>query len=97
MKYTVHRFPVQVNRDFNHDLGINLSAEELSRDKVQQGPDESLLKAHPPPNNRTVKGKSSLLPAISTFGYQILRYPHLLSFVGLLQNSKKENLFSLEA
>ncbi|KAF8391293.1 hypothetical protein HHK36_023595 [Tetracentron sinense] len=29
-----------------------------------------------PPHIRTVKGKSSLLLAISTFGYQILRYPH---------------------
>lgn len=124
VKHTVPRFSVQVNGDFNHDLVINLSAEELLRDIVQQvvllihqtshihtsscqeyktcgtlegqsemvnhsldhgsadannslkqGPDESLLKAHPP-TNRTVKGKSSLLLAISSFGYQILRYPH---------------------
>ncbi|KDP45855.1 hypothetical protein JCGZ_15299 [Jatropha curcas] len=33
-------------------------------------------KVIPPPNNRSLKGKSSLLLAISTFGYQILRYPH---------------------
>ncbi|XP_043698853.1 uncharacterized protein LOC122649680 [Telopea speciosissima] len=29
-----------------------------------------------PPNNRILKGKSSLLFAISSFGFQILRYPH---------------------
>ncbi|KAJ9153551.1 hypothetical protein P3X46_026978 [Hevea brasiliensis] len=34
------------------------------------------LKVPPPPNNRSLKGKSSLLLAISTFGHQILRYPH---------------------
>ncbi|XP_065862019.1 uncharacterized protein [Euphorbia lathyris] len=33
-------------------------------------------KVPPPSNNRSLKGKSSLLLAISTFGYQILRYPH---------------------
>ncbi|KAK4851699.1 hypothetical protein QYF36_017648 [Acer negundo] len=40
-----------------------------------QPPDDSFVKV-PPPNNRTLKGRSSLLLAISTFGYQILRYPH---------------------
>ncbi|CAK7323949.1 unnamed protein product [Dovyalis caffra] len=30
----------------------------------------------PLPPNRSLKGKSSLLLAISTFGYQVLRYPH---------------------
>lgn len=39
-------------------------------------PVESLLKAPPPPNNIIGNGKSSLLLAISSFGYQILRYPH---------------------
>ncbi|PQQ04881.1 hypothetical protein Pyn_07281 [Prunus yedoensis var. nudiflora] len=60
---------------------VNHSVDHGSTDEnnsVKQGPDESLLKAHPPPNNRTVKGKSSLLLAISTFGYQILRYPHFV-------------------
>lgn len=41
-----------------------------------QFPDESSIKVPQPPNNRILKGKSSLLLAISTFGYQILRYPH---------------------
>ncbi|KAL3587221.1 hypothetical protein D5086_014088 [Populus alba] len=34
------------------------------------------LNVPPPPNNRSSKGKSSMLLAISTFGYQVLRYPH---------------------
>ncbi|KAG6756635.1 hypothetical protein NC652_028382 [Populus alba x Populus x berolinensis] len=34
------------------------------------------LNVPPPPNNRSLKGKSSMLLAISTFGYQVLRYPH---------------------
>ncbi|KAM1646291.1 hypothetical protein ACFXTN_007339 [Malus domestica] len=125
MKNTVPRFSVQIDEDFNHDLVINLSTEELLRDMVQQvvllihqkshihttsyqecgtcdprdhqseivnhrtvhgsadvnnsvtqGPDESLLKVHLPPDNRSVKGKSNLLLAISSFGYQILQYPH---------------------
>lgn len=125
MKNTVPRFSVQIDEDFNHDLVINLSTEELLRDIVQQvvllihqkshihttsyqeygtcdprehqsemvnhstvhgsadvnnsvtqGPDESLLKVHLPPDNRSVKGKSNLLLAISSFGYQILQYPH---------------------
>ncbi|KAL5738150.1 hypothetical protein ACOSP7_030911 [Xanthoceras sorbifolium] len=40
-----------------------------------QPPDASSVKV-PSPNNRILKGRSSLLLAISTFGYQILRYPH---------------------
>lgn len=39
-------------------------------------PCDPCLKVPPLPNNRALKGKSSLLLAISTFGYQILRYPH---------------------
>ncbi|KAB5534842.1 hypothetical protein DKX38_017928 [Salix brachista] len=34
------------------------------------------LNVPPPPNNRSLKGKSIMLLAISTFGYQVLRYPH---------------------
>lgn len=122
---TVPRFSVQIDGNFNHDLVINLSAAELSRDVVQQlvqlihqgshiqttsseehracdfidgdsamanhvadhgsdglhngktkFNDESVFKVPLPPNDRTVKGRSSLLLAISSFGYQILRYPH---------------------
>ncbi|KAK9907858.1 hypothetical protein M0R45_000045 [Rubus argutus] len=124
VRHTVPRFSVEVNGNFNHDLVINLSSAELSRDIVQQivllvhqtshihttsceerdchninghsemsdhsadhgsagankkltlCPDESLLKAPPPPKNITGNGKSSLMLAISSFGYQILRYPH---------------------
>ncbi|XP_058779653.1 uncharacterized protein LOC131653508 [Vicia villosa] len=37
---------------------------------------ESLAKVPQPNNSRSLKGKSNLLMAISTFGYQILLYPH---------------------
>ncbi|XP_010260348.1 PREDICTED: uncharacterized protein LOC104599487 [Nelumbo nucifera] len=43
-------------------------------DEMQFGPQDSVPRI--PLNSRTLKGKSSLLVAISTFGYQILRYPH---------------------
>ncbi|KAF3442464.1 hypothetical protein FNV43_RR16380 [Rhamnella rubrinervis] len=127
MENTVPRFSVQIDGDFNHDLVINISAAELSRDVVQQlvqlmhqgshihttlceehracdfiegdsvmvnhvnkthqgsdgilngrtqFHDESVVKVPLPPNDRTVKGRPSLLLAISSFGYQILRYPH---------------------
>ncbi|XP_031283592.1 uncharacterized protein LOC116142304 isoform X1 [Pistacia vera] len=39
-------------------------------------PEDSSVKVPPTPNNKILKGRSSLLVAISTFGYQILRYPH---------------------
>jgi hypothetical protein len=116
---------VQIDGNFNHDMVINLSAAELSKDIVRQlvqlihkkshiqassckeyitcdsnegytdtinkrsdpglanvhkgetqCPDEPSVKFPQPPSNRTVKGKSNLLLAISTFGYQILLYPH---------------------
>ncbi|PON39006.1 Spastin [Parasponia andersonii] len=38
--------------------------------------EESVNKLTLPPNNRTMKGRSNLHLAISSFGYQILRYPH---------------------
>lgn len=125
MENTVPRFSVQIDGDFNHDLVINLSAAELSRDVVRQlvqlihqgshihttlceehracdfiegdsvmvshvahhgsegihngrtqFHDESVVKVPLPSNDRTVKGRPSLLLAISSFGYQILRYPH---------------------
>ncbi|GAV64017.1 AAA domain-containing protein/zf-HC5HC2H domain-containing protein [Cephalotus follicularis] len=50
------------------------SANEL--DHKTQCPDKSSTKVLPRSVNRTLKGKTSLLLAISTFGYQILRYPH---------------------
>ncbi|XP_050882979.1 uncharacterized protein LOC127086286 isoform X2 [Lathyrus oleraceus] len=37
---------------------------------------ESLAKVPQPNNSRSLKGKSNLLMAISTFGHQILTYPH---------------------
>ncbi|XAR68307.1 hypothetical protein NMG60_11003390 [Bertholletia excelsa] len=42
----------------------------------KQFPESSFMKVSCPPNTRPLKAKSSLLLAISTFGYQILRYPH---------------------
>lgn len=38
--------------------------------------EESVDKVTLPPNSRIVKGRSNLYLAISSFGYQILRYPH---------------------
>ncbi|KAJ7948695.1 Atpase family aaa domain-containing protein [Quillaja saponaria] len=124
-KNTAPRFSVQIDENFDHDMLINLSAEKLSRDIVEQlvqlihqrshihtvpckgyrtydsiehctdaecpktdngsanehvnqtqPPDDSLAKVPFPPSTRSLKGKSSLLSAISTLGYQILRYPH---------------------
>ncbi|KAE9585175.1 hypothetical protein Lal_00018329 [Lupinus albus] len=63
---------------------------EICKDKVCQRKDsgsanekksethlpESSAKAPPPPNSRSLKGKSTRLLAISTFGYQILLNPH---------------------
>lgn len=43
--------------------------------KGETQPPESFTKV-PQPNSRSLKGKSTLLLAISTFGYQILLYPH---------------------
>ncbi|KAG7957196.1 hypothetical protein I3843_11G162000 [Carya illinoinensis] len=58
---------------------INISSDHgLANERKDKTyyPDESFIKVPQPPNNRTVKGKPSLLFATSTFGYQILRYPH---------------------
>lgn len=41
-----------------------------------QSPRDISLEIPPMPNNRSLKGKSSLMLAMSTFGYQLLRYPH---------------------
>uniref|UniRef100_A0A5B6YIA8 PHD-type domain-containing protein n=1 Tax=Davidia involucrata TaxID=16924 RepID=A0A5B6YIA8_DAVIN len=133
---TVPRFSVQIDGKFNHDMVINSSAAELSKDSVQQFvqlihhkihihvssckedkacytidgdaemvcqstnpgstnqqgktecPDNSVMKVALPPINRTPKGKSSLLLAISTFGYQILRYPHFAELCWVTSNLK---------
>ncbi|KAK7855934.1 tat-binding like protein 7 [Quercus suber] len=55
-----------------------------------QFPDESSIKVTQPPNNRIVKGKSSLLLAISTFGYQILRYPHFAELCWVTSKLKED-------
>ncbi|KAK2638913.1 hypothetical protein Ddye_026708 [Dipteronia dyeriana] len=67
----------------NGFFDICIDTEHRSRDHASatgheggtQPPDDSFVK-FPPPNNRTLKGRSNLILAISTFGYQILRYPH---------------------
>ncbi|GAB4846497.1 hypothetical protein Ancab_025502 [Ancistrocladus abbreviatus] len=41
-----------------------------------QCPQDSVMKVPVLPNSRSVKWKSQLFLAITTFGYQILRYPH---------------------
>ncbi|KAG4960765.1 hypothetical protein GLYMA_13G273300v4 [Glycine max] len=69
--------------------GRSYESIEVSKDKVCQrkedGPAndkkseiqlESFTKVPPTPNSKSLKGKSTLLLAISTFGYQILLYPH---------------------
>lgn len=124
LEQTVPQFSLQVDGNFDHEMVINQSVEELLRnvvelqvqlihqrshvhmgvkkgyrnydsieacqDKVCQSKDngsadekkgeiqlpKSLTKVPPPPNSRSLKEKSTLLLAISTFGYQILLYPH---------------------
>ncbi|KAA8526800.1 hypothetical protein F0562_008971 [Nyssa sinensis] len=51
-------------------------------------PDNVVMKVPLPSINRTPKGKSSLLLAISTFGYQILRYPHFAELCWVTSNLK---------
>ncbi|XP_031405064.1 uncharacterized protein LOC116213998 [Punica granatum] len=51
-------------------------AGEGELDPIAQRSDDSSVKASQIANKRNLKGKSSLMLAISAFGYQILRYPH---------------------
>lgn len=115
---------MQIDGVFDHDMVINQSAAELSRDIVKllvhlihqkshtrtltctkyqipviqdennaenqqidketasehngemKSPDVSSLRIAPLPGSRTMKVKSNLISVISTFGHQILRYPH---------------------
>ncbi|RVW14053.1 hypothetical protein CK203_089276 [Vitis vinifera] len=64
----------QGNKDMVYHGADHVLANE-GEDRAQC-PEESVAKVPSPPNSRTVKGKSNLLLAISTFGYQMLRYPH---------------------
>lgn len=56
-------------------LSINSRSSNEPEDRIQC-PEVSDMKTPVPPYCKPVKGKSSLLFAVSTFGYQILRYPH---------------------
>ncbi|TKY49137.1 Tat-binding-like 7 [Spatholobus suberectus] len=47
-----------------------------ANDKKSEIQLESFTKVPPTPNSKSLKGKSTLLLAISTLGYQILLYPH---------------------
>lgn len=115
---------MQIDGIFDHDMVINQSAAELSRDIVKllvhlihqkshaktsactkypisliqgesnaadqqidketasehtgekKSPDVSSVRIAPVPGSRTMRVKSNLVSVISTFGYQILRYPH---------------------
>ncbi|XP_020203639.1 uncharacterized protein LOC109789156 [Cajanus cajan] len=49
------------------------SANDNDKGEIQH---ESFTKVPPTPNSKTLKGKSTVLLAISTLGYQILLYPH---------------------
>ncbi|XVF78643.1 hypothetical protein PTKIN_Ptkin14bG0151600 [Pterospermum kingtungense] len=48
----------------------------LASEVGQSCGDLSVTAPAPPTNSRNLKGKSSLMLAISSFGYQILQYPH---------------------
>ncbi|XP_028792974.1 uncharacterized protein LOC114748693 [Neltuma alba] len=48
----------------------------VNGDKVKVQLPELSTKVPQPPNSRPLKQKSTLLLAISTFGYQIIRFPH---------------------
>ncbi|KAK3035001.1 hypothetical protein RJ639_033379 [Escallonia herrerae] len=56
-----------------HNLGPVSPIEHVMEKKIPISPD---ARVSPPLNKRNMKGRSSLLVAISTFGYQILLYPH---------------------
>ncbi|XP_050216857.1 uncharacterized protein LOC126667814 [Mercurialis annua] len=58
----------------------NNGSEEVSHDHS---------KVAPPPSNRSLKGKSNLLLAISTFGNQILRFPHFAELCWVTSKLKK--------
>ncbi|XP_057963893.1 uncharacterized protein LOC131155023 [Malania oleifera] len=64
---------IQAGPDAYHGMDHGLTNEPESR---KHCPEDSVIKFPLPLCYRTGKGKSSLLLAISTFGYQILRYPH---------------------
>ncbi|KAF8413815.1 hypothetical protein HHK36_001808 [Tetracentron sinense] len=67
----------QIQKHINGDESCPPTLETIGHQKDEvrlRCSQDSVLRV--PPNIRTVKGKSSLLLAISTFGYQILRYPH---------------------
>lgn len=53
----------------------DLKSVEEPREK-QEPAESSIAKSPVLPGSRNVKGKSSLMLAITAFGYQILRYPH---------------------
>ncbi|KAJ6724260.1 P-LOOP CONTAINING NUCLEOSIDE TRIPHOSPHATE HYDROLASES SUPERFAMILY PROTEIN [Salix viminalis] len=79
LEHTVPRFSVHIDGNFNHDTVIKYDNQNLcSVDKNEVGTEcpHGPLNVPPPPNNRSLKGKSIMLLAISTFGYQVLRYPH---------------------
>lgn len=57
------------------DKEIQTEGNESAEKKGETQLPESITKV-PQPNSRSLKGKSTLLLAISTFGYQVLLYPH---------------------
>ncbi|XP_058211104.1 uncharacterized protein LOC131323363 [Rhododendron vialii] len=64
-----------LNGDAN-EVCHNMDPGPSNENEREQFPQSSAMKVFSPPNSRPAKGKSSVLLAISTFGYQILRYPH---------------------
>ncbi|KAI8557813.1 hypothetical protein RHMOL_Rhmol04G0039500 [Rhododendron molle] len=64
-----------LNGDAN-EVCHNMDPGPSNENEREQFPQSWAMKVFSPPNSRPAKGKSSVLLAISTFGYQILRYPH---------------------
>lgn len=61
---------------YANEVCHNMDPGPSNENEKEQFPQSLAMKVLSPPNSRPAKVKSSVLLAISTFGYQILRYPH---------------------
>lgn len=64
------------NSDFSTKFTATSGLSGGETDPAAQRSDNASPKTSQVANKRNLKGKSNLMLAISTFGYQILRYPH---------------------
>ncbi|OMO74917.1 hypothetical protein CCACVL1_16399 [Corchorus capsularis] len=69
-KYSAQSYAVAENDNISHGLACEVGVGS------QSCGDLSVTVPAPLTNSRNLKGKPSLMLAISSFGYQILRYPH---------------------